>query len=232
MSERVSIIEGKQPILLVAPHGFNGDDENTALLAEEIAYLTNAYVVVNKGWERDEKVDYLKDKADCNNILHCHEDVVREEFLDPILRFRNRILRKHPIVHMYMLHGMSNRHRKICHDPTLDMVIGFGAGTPNSYTCDLWRKNCFIHLLENDAGFTVYEGKPGGQMSGWSKNNMNQLFRKWYDDPQVQSMQIEIIHELRADREMTQLTAEYLASAMLDLIEKLGFKSSKQNKQY
>ena len=76
--ERVSVIEGKSPIIIVAPHGYKGDDENTDLIAEEIANALHCYAVINRGWERSDSVDFMKDKADCNNVYHCKEDVVRE----------------------------------------------------------------------------------------------------------------------------------------------------------
>jgi hypothetical protein len=120
---------------------------------------------------------------------------------------------------MYLIHGMSDKHRIKANDPSLDIVVGYGAGSPDSYSCDPWRKDAFINLLK-DNGLCAYEGKKGGQMSGWAKNNMNQLFRKWYTDPAVQSMQIEIVHELRADNDTAQLTAEYLAVAMSDMLGK------------
>lgn len=229
--ERVSVIDGKKPIIIVSPHGFNDDDQNTATVAEAIANTLGCYAVINRGWERADKVDVFSDKADCNNAEHCHEDVVKEEFLDPIIRFRNRIRRNHSVVQMYMIHGMSNKHRLISGNPKLDMVIGYGAGSPDSFTCEAWRKDAFIHLL-GEAGITAYEGKKGGAMSGWARQNMNQLFRKWYSDPTVQSMQIEIVHELRADNDIAQLTAEYLASAMDDMIGKARFNGPSNSRKY
>lgn len=220
--ERVTVINGKRPILLFAPHGFNGDDENTGLITKHIADILNCYAVINNGWERSENVDSAKDKADCNNVEHCHQDVVKDEILDPLLRCYHKIKRVHPTAFIFNIHGMSNKHRKIAENDKLDIVVGYGAGNPNSYTCDLWRKNCFIYLLHK-AGLTVYEGKKGGSMSGWARNNMNQLFRKWYPAANAQSMQLEIIYELRQDKDMALLCAEYLAAAMLDLISSVEF---------
>jgi hypothetical protein len=229
--ERVSVMEGKLPIIIVAPHGYNRDDENTAVLAEEIASCISCYAVINRGWERDDCVDAFNDKADCNNVEHCHQDVVKEEFLDPILRFRNRIRKKHPIGYMFMIHGMSDKHRKLANDPQLEIVLGYGAGTPDSYTCELWRKNVFGQLL-TESGMTVYEGKKGGAMSGWARQNMNQLFRKWYADPTMQSMQIEIIHELRVDRDAARLTGNYLADAMKEMLGRTKFSGTANAKRY
>lgn len=229
--ERVSIIAGHLPIIIVAPHGFNGDDENTSIVAEHTANSIGAYAVINRGWERAENVDYMLDKADCNDVNHCHEDVVKEEFLEPILRYRNKILQTSPIVHIYFIHGMSNKHRKIANDPNLDMVIGYGAGSPDSHTCSIWRKDLLCHLL-NEAGVHTWEGKKGGPMSGWARSNMNQLFRKWYPDPQVQSMQIEIIHDLRSSSDAAIITAEYLATAVKDILAVKSFSPNKKVNSY
>src|SRR5262252_8302687 len=214
--ERVSIIEGRTPVLLVAPHGAKCDDVNTDHLAQHAANVLKAYAVINRGWERSEAVNYFEDKADCNNFNHM-EDVVRDEFLDPILRFRSRILKKHGAMFMFLLHGMSNDIRQKTGEPQLDMIVGYGAGTPPSYSCEIWRKDLFVYLL-SQAGLTIWEGKPGGMMSGWTRNNMNQLFRKHYPDARVQSMQIEIVRALRNDDSMAELTAEYLATAVQDFV--------------
>lgn len=225
--ERVSTISGKLPIIVIAPHGFDGNDENTAIIAEHIAKSINAYAVVNRGWERDENVDYMLDKADCNNVYHCHEDVVKEEFLEPILRFKNRILQSHDKAYIYYIHGMGNRHRDIAGED-MDIVLGFGAGSPSSHTCELWQKNLVCHLL-NESGIKTFEGKKGGSMSGWSKLNMNQLFRKWYLEPNVSSMQLEIVHELRSCKDISILTAEYIGETLRFM---LGIKSFSPQKEY
>jgi hypothetical protein len=229
--ERVSIIEGKLPILIIAPHGFNGDDENTSIIAEHIATSIDAYAVINNGWERSDSVDIFKDKADCNNIYHCKEDVVKEEFLEPIIRFKNKILRKNQIAYIFYIHGMANRHRKIAKDPHLDVVVGYGAGQPNSFSCDEWQKNYFIYQL-NQEGITAYEGKSGGSMSGWSRNNMNQYFRKWDYDANVSSMQIEIIHELRSDNETAILVADYMGVAIKKMTTISSYSSNETFKKY
>ena len=213
--ERVRIIQGKAPIIVVAPHGVN--DERTALIAEKMAKEMKAFAVINLGWEKSEKVDFMKDYADCNNVSHCHEDVVKEEFFDPIIRFKNKILRSGADPYIFYIHGMSNKHRIMANDPMMDLVIGYGVGIPNSITFDLWKKDFFIDRLEN-LGFTTYEASQGSSMSGWSKNNMNQLFRKWYIDTRIQSIQIEIIHEMRENNKIADRTGGYLSEAILDTL--------------
>jgi hypothetical protein len=215
MTERVSIIEGKRPVVFVAPHG--PDDFNTALVAEHAALAMRAYAVINWGWERDDKVDSSKDKANCNSVEHCHEDVVKEEFLDPIFRFRNRIARKHGHnCYIFYIHGVGEHiHHKA---PDLDMIVGFGNGTPASLTCSTWMKNCFIDRAQINC-FNTYQGKAGGDYAGWSRKNMNQLFRKWYMDPQVHSMQLELAYGLRKTRADSKFTGEKLALTVEEFMQ-------------
>lgn len=228
--ERVAIKEGKIPVLVYAPHGFNGNDENTAIIANSIAKEIGAYAVINKGWERSDAVDCFNDKADCNNVQHCHEEVVKDEVLDPIFRFMRKIKKQHGIAFLYHIHGMSDRHREKVKDK-MDIVVGFGDGNPPSHSMDLWRKDFFISKL-NTLGINTYEGKSGGNMSGWSKNNMNQLFRKWYIDTNIQSLQIEVTHELRSDTTMALVTSDYLATCMLELTSLASFNTSEKFKKY
>lgn len=227
--ERVRIMQGKAPIIIVAPHGIN--DERTAIVAEKIAKETKAFAVLNLGWEKSEKVDFMKDYADCNNVAHCHEDVVKEEFLDPIIRFKNKIIKSGVNPYIFYIHGMSNRHRILANDPRMDLVIGYGVGIPNSITFDLWKKNFFIDKLEN-LGFTTYEASQGSSMSGWSKNNMNQLFRKWYFDTRINSIQIEIIHEIRESNRIAERTGGYLGEAILEVLVAQNYTSIGYSRVY
>lgn len=227
--ERVRIIQGKSPIVIVAPHGV--DDDRTGLLAEGIAKEIRAYAVINLGWERSTSVDFMNDKADCNNVVHCHEDVVKEEFLDPIIRFKNRIVSSGQNAFIFHIHGMSNKHRIMANDPTMDIVLGYGAGVPSSITFDLWKKNFLVSKLE-DLGFTTYEASQGSAMSGWSRNNMNQLFRKWYPDSNVHSIQIEIVHELRESNRLAERTAGYVSEAILETVIAKHFSLIGHNKVY
>lgn len=228
--ERVSLIEGQIPVIIFAPHGFQGNDENTAILAELIAKKINAFAIINRGWERSDEVDSLFDKADCNNVNHCHEEVVNEEILEPILRFVKKAKSISNCVYVYNIHGMSNNHRKKIQDK-IDIVVGYGAGSPDSFSMDPWRKDYFMHKLIN-LGINAYEGKSGGQFSGWAKQNMNQLFRKWYYDSQVQSLQLEVVHELRSDKDMCMLFADYLSTCINELISLLHFTKKEIYKSY
>lgn len=209
--ERVSVIQGKLPVLILAPHGYKGDDVNTDIIARKVAKKLNSYAVINNGWERSETVDIWKDKANCNNVSHCHEDVVKEEFLDPIMKIKSKILNYSGIMHIFIIHGMSSKH--VQKNKNVDIVVGYGSGSPDSLSCNIWRKNCIIHELETQ-GLNVYEANKNGIFSGWAKNNMNQLFRKWYHDESVQSFQLEIIDGLRDSDEICDMLGDCIKKAI------------------
>jgi hypothetical protein len=214
--ERITLVEGTAPVLLIAPHGV--DDIATDYIAECVAEEFGAFAVINKGWKRAHEVDYWRDFANCNDIRHIHTDVVKEEFLDPILRYVAKIKKKYQEkVFVLILHGCSDAVRDFVEDPFLDMIIGFGDGNPPSYTCNTRLKNAFIHHLKQE-NFGVYEGKAKGNYSGRSKNNLNQLFRQWYPDKEVNSLQLEIVRELRSEKELIHVTIDGLMGAIDSLM--------------
>jgi hypothetical protein len=209
--ERVSIREGERPIMLIAPHG--ADDTNTDLLAEYMAEDLDAYAVINRGWERASRVNYFKDKANCNDITHIHEDVVNDEFLQPILRFVSKLEREYDSMLVLILHGMSNFIVNKNKGEPVDVVVGYGAGKPNSLSCEMIVKDAICYHMRK-SGLYVYEGAAGGQYAGRMKNNLNQLFRKWYLKPNVHSVQLEVVRDLRDDNDTTKYTADHMADCV------------------
>lgn len=214
--ERVSISKGEIPVILVAPHGNN--DTNTDQIVETIAGEMDAFFVINRGWKRSKSFDYDKDLANCNDVRHVHEDVLKDEFLDPILRMVAKIQKSiDERVYILNIHGCGDDARLLANDQNLDLILGYGEGSPSSYSCDLRIKDAFASFLENES-FGVYEGKKKGKYSGRSKNNINQLFRIWYPNTKVHSIQIEIVKELRDSEEMIQITTDGLIAAIDDLL--------------
>lgn len=239
-NERVSIISGKRRLIIVAPHGFDGDDENTGFIAERIACKLECSAVINRGWERADKVDIFRDKADCNNVNHFANNVVKEEFLDAIDRCVNKCQHNRNYgafttshiqsCFVLYIHGMSNKHKKIAQDSSLEMVLGYGAGFPNSFTCKEYHRDFLLDRLTEE-GFTVYKGKKGGPMSGWSRNNLNQYYRKWNNNEKVFSAQVEIIYDLRRSVTNSALTADLMVEA-LDGIDIIDSYKTTSNRKY
>ncbi len=225
--ERTSAIEGNEPVIIVAPHG--PDDINTDIMAEKIAEELGSYAVINRGWKKSKTFDYWKDLADCNNVAHLHEDVIKEEFLDPIIKFKNKIKKKFqedPFI--LIIHGCGNKVRKTANDHFLDMIVGSGLGAFSS--CKSKIKNAFIHYLQKE-DFGVYEGK--NKYAGKSRNNLNQLFNFWYQEKNVNSLQLEIVKELRTEKDLFKATVEGITSAIdaITLVDDTMIFSSKDFKQ-
>jgi hypothetical protein len=210
--ERTSVIDGNNSILIVAPHG--GDEERVAAAAETLALGLGAFAVINRGWRVSFKVDSISDMANCNNVRHLKEDVVREEFLNPILRIVARIKKKHGgRVLMLVIKQFGDHVRDKAQGDILDIIIGHGSGAPPRHSCRARTKDALIQCLEQE-GFGVYEGDVGSLHSGAAKNNLNQLFKRWTRDKAVESMQIEIAKELIQDDEITNMTMEGIIAAV------------------
>lgn len=234
MGERVSVREGILPMVIVAPHGY--DDPQTDLIAETLAEKLDCYAVLNHGWERADVVDADIDKANCNSISQIHEDVVKDEFLDPVLRYMHRSSKtiaayragggwcaflRNPL--MVTIHGAGNDIRnKAAKKVELDFILGTGAGNPARPSCQAWRKNALAWTLINK-GVHVWEGKAGGAFAAWGKDNLNQLFVHKY--PNVgESLQIEIVRSpWRETPARATATGSILADAFKELLKMVDF---------
>lgn len=205
MGERVSVIKGTKPIILVCPHGC--DDDNTAELTEKCAQMLDAYAVINRGFERQDTVDVLNDKADCNRVDHCMDDIVYEEYTHYILKYVEEIQDRHDRVYIYHIHGFGNQVKGNTSGKPVDVILGYGLGgnVKDSLTCRQSRINHFGKLYkENAPGYVssmtgrVAIGKGGGKYAARSHNNMNQYFRAHDNDIYVESIQIEIAQRIRS----------------------------------
>ena len=190
---RVDVINGKKPIILVAPHG--SDDISTALITETVAQKLDANAVINYGFERGETPDPDNDIADCNRIDHCQSPVVYEEFLKPLVKIKQNIdaslknFEQRALV--LFIHGCGD----IVHKETgenVGVIVGYGlGGKKDSITCRDWRKNAFVDIWRMHCkGHEIYEGSGSGRYAGRSSNNMNQYFKR-YDHFDADSLQLE-----------------------------------------
>jgi hypothetical protein len=203
MKQRVSIVEGKQPFIIVAPYG--ADDSNTDTLVHVLAKKhLNCYGVINWGWERSTKVNWLQDKADCGNIQHCHQDVVFDEFLNPLLRFKKRIIEQNHNVFILILTGQV----KNSLPPNIDGILGYGQG--ESYSCEEWKARIF-GFIASEEGVKIYGARPATALSGHTSKSLNQLFTKWYPDNRVESLILDISSDFLKDNNDIKILSEFLA---------------------
>ena len=226
MRERVNVIFGKQPILIVAPHG--PSDVNTILIAEAAAQAAETYAVINQGFERGEEVDIDKDIADCNRVDHCQEEIVIDEFMKPILKIREKILKKFNIgaygseqkMLVLYIHGAGDIVHKEANEQ-VDVIVGYGLGNEkNSITCKSWRKNLFVDMWRKYSNKgDVYEGSGSGRYAGRSSNNMNQYFRKHVPDKNIESLQLEFPYSMRKSQSDAISTGSHLALVLLEMMK-------------
>jgi len=239
---RVYIQRGNQPVIFVAPHGV--DDLNTDEIVKAAADELDAYAVINQGFMRSKTVDVQSDKADCNKIDHVIQDVVKEEFLDPILNFKKEIERmsafqdlklispltphksssieeipseQNPLI--VIVHGAGNHVHKIVND-TVSCVVGCGRGTyTDSIICKEWRMNLFIEVFRHY--FTegdIYLGKASGKYAARKKNNIAQYFKLYKKNHKVDVLQLEFPPFLRKNKWESVNTGLNLANVVRDVL--------------
>ena len=204
IAQRVSIVEGKNPILLIAPGG--PDEKNTDILTEMLAEKSNCFAVINWGWKKASTVSCRDSKADCNNVFHL-VDVVYDEFLDPIFRFKNRISRNHHTIYQFVIQGVTKNDLP----PNVDIVCGEGG---ERKSCQQWFRDYFS-FIAGENGLHVYLARPTSCLSGGHKKHLNQLFAQIYPDERVQSLQLEITEGLRDSKIDTELFADFLTKVLI-----------------
>lgn len=216
MSHRVSVYQGKNPIIILAPHG--PEERQINLIAQTAINRCNGFGIINHGWKKAQNANWRYDEADCNNITHLQQDVIKDEFLGPLLGYKSRILRKWTSAYVFNLRGSSGRMRHLAGDQALDILLGFGDGFPPSYTCETWRKNLMLYLLKRQ-GLTTYAAKSGSLFSGRDTTCLTQVFRHpLYYHKDVHAMQLEIVDDLRTDDEIAYLTGECLGDCFLQIL--------------
>lgn len=220
--ERVSVISGKRKnIMIVAPHGV--DDCYTIEIATTIANNLQCQAVINNGFQRSKKPDTLNDLANCNDRDHCLKDpVVKQEFLDPILKFAQDALprRGQENCYIFYIHGMNNK---------LDVstVLGYGLGLQKDRLTMNEEK---VHYLYHDINTSrtalgnmhmgALIGEGGGKYAARSFSNITQFFRiQPFEYHHVQSLQIEINGKERKDAKSAELFADRLAPFLFNITD-------------
>lgn len=238
MKERVEVIHGKLPIILVAPHGPN--DCYTGELTKSCATSLDCNAIINWGFNRADNVDVLKDKADCNRIDHIRQDVLYEEFLSPLLDLRLRTelaAKKSPNkkAYVYYLHGFGIQ-VEVANKSPVDLILGYGAAELNPcYTCPQWMVDMMIHVWncqKTSSHNSVYCGGPGGKYSARNINNLCQYFLRHRGDHKINCLQIEISSRFRENANEAMWSGIDLANAFYKIYEEGQFDGDDIDRQY
>ena len=235
MSVRVETYIGKKPVIIVAPHGPN--DINTDVIAEQTIESLSSYGVINRGFERSDIVDTQNDKANCNRVDHIKEPVVYDEFLRPIIKYKDLIKRRilkaqlgswgwrlpghnDDKVLVFYVHGVGDNIHKIAGED-VGCIVGYGLGQKkDSLTCEMWRKNLFVAKWNALSTLgEAFEGKGAGKYAGRSTNNLNQYFARHEGDPWVDCMQIEMPYSSRKTKSRAKLSGILLAAVIEEMLD-------------
>ena len=219
---RVSVGYAPSPLILIAPHGYKGDDFNTDIFTETLADMLNCNYVINHGWKKIEKPDLSNEKANCNNYTHMIDEVA-EEFLFPLLGIAKTVVKFYGYGIACWIHGVRDDVRKKYNKKDIDVIFGDGQGTSkNSKTCNSALKDFVVYNL-SESGIKTYCSFPGDLYNGANYINMNQLWCNHHPDPRMQSFQLEITKDLREDKTMTTLTADCFAEAFKNITNYRNF---------
>lgn len=239
-TKEIEIINGKGDILLVAPHGVDDDDDNTGALVRKMANELGCYAVINEAYRRNdedngEKPDKENMVINCNSIKQV-EKHLKDEFLKPILYFKNRIVKAHGQALVLWIHGINdenideeamafysigknekvNRETLKNYQP-LHMVLGVGQprrNTASNKTIGELR----TALSRDPKKCSAFLAVDGSNYCGWSKDNMNQLFRSDdHTDDKAQSIQLEIKNTGFRDKGNIEKTVNILTKALKEL---------------
>lgn len=199
--QEIEIIRGGSRILLVAPHGFPDDDENTGGLTREIAGRLGASALINEHYRKPRKGE-LPDKRRAVLNLNRRDQVeknLRDEFLRPLLNAVREIGEKHGPALVLWIHGIkdSNMERAVGngHPVSMHVAVGAGQGEPDRWTAREDTVSALLESLRKNMIKPIHAALAlrGSEYCGWHLNIMNQYFcRHTVLHPSVQSVQLEI----------------------------------------
>ena len=196
----IEFISGAINILLIAPHGHHLDDERTGELTRLVAEQSGCYAVINEYYGKE--LDGGR-RLNLNNLGQVKESL-QDEFLDPLLEYKNKMVEEHGSAWIFWIHGAeqaSIKHdvngRNDINPDEIKVLVGYGQKTDNDrFTAAPETATQLIEsLTQNDLkAVAANPDIPQGTKSfcGHDRKNMNQLFRAGeYRDPNVQSFQLE-----------------------------------------
>ena len=234
-------------ILLIAPHGFSKDDKNTGKIARHMAKKLKCHAVINEVYRKppqkrdkttgevlkDPKTDKpLREPPDKGkkwidlNDLDQVRNHLTDEFLQPILKRKDKIVDKYGTALVVLIHGIDDDHIK---DEAMEMGVQddieilIGIGQPNRYSVDQAIADKLIKILNPNGHRSIKAvlARENSDYAGWDRRNVNQLFTpRNNDDSRVQSIQLEIkCKEFRDTASNIEKTADILSNALSKLTQ-------------
>lgn len=219
-SRDIEILQGRNRIVLVAPHGFPDDDENTGRLTREIAIKLGSYALINEHYRkpRKNKRDVPDKQQALLNLNRCTqvEKHLRDEFLRPLLGFVQEINDKRRPALLLWIHGIKdiNLERAVGNQRSKDiqLAVGVGQGYPDRWTAPEQTTVALLESLRNNPIKPIRGALSlrGSDYCGWHPNIMNQYFlQRSYTHTSVQSIQLEVKHSGFRDKHLEDAAAAF-----------------------
>jgi hypothetical protein len=219
----IEIIQGGNRILLIAPHGSVDDEENTGVLAREMAGRLGCYAVINECYRKPRK-NTLEVPDKRLGVLNLNrfsqvETHLKQEFLEPLLKITHEIIQNHGQALVLWIHGIKDTNIRTAVQADSDrvhVVLGIGQGQPERITAPRETAKALRRSLKGNPVRPINAGmaREGSNYCGWHPNIMNQLFvKKGYDPFTVQSIQLEIKYTGFRDHQVSEAAAA-LAEAL------------------
>jgi hypothetical protein len=212
-------------ILLIAPHGVKGDDDNAGRLAVAIQKKLDCHAIINEAFKKPEKDD--KDQygeadiegrlADLNFIPHAQAhptfiESITSKITDP------------GNTHVFWIHGiddinLAKEAQKRSYGDA-KCLVGYGQGNGNGQSMNADKAKQFVNLLTDNDLSTKATHAQSKDYRGVSETNMTQYFKITGGNlAGVQSVQLEFAKEgVRVSKHIAE-TAVKVARAISDLLK-------------
>ena len=199
-------------VLLIAPHGVKGDDDNTAELTRLMAEHLGCHAIINSHYKRAKKYKKVvipaDEVVDCNSIKQVRKAGLETDYLELIRATKNSILinNKPNPCYIFYIHGIEDKKIKLkaySECPENQILIGIGnrrkGGESPLFCADKVKAEKLAVCLGTAGGTNTIlsEIASGEKYAGWNPDNLVQLFNnpedtEYYDREHVQSIQLEI----------------------------------------
>lgn len=205
--------EGESNVLIVAPHGYPGDDDNTEILAALLAEELDCFAVVNnRKYNRQAPSGSYRFTEDLNDVDQAPKCL---DFWDPLVDRLRHIVRHYPKFPLVLfLHGMSDANADEYVGKNFDFAIGVGCvgdHDPETATASKGLVRSLRQLLSD----TIGKAKDGVERYA-ATNRVPTILRRQVANRDVEAVQLEIRFTGYRD---TRDNLEELANALAKVIK-------------
>ena len=216
--------ETNPKILLIAPHGVTGDDDNAGKLARAVQKKLGCHAIINEVFRKPkkddktgdyEKTDFDKEVANLNfkpdaEKHHNFISILKEKITDP------------GSTYVFWLHGIDDENLKMeaenLKKPGLKCLVGYGQPNIKNFTMPKERAQDLATLITKKGLLAEPTNGKSKKYRGADPDNMNQYFKQVGGDlSAVQSVQLEFAKEGVRDGKNIAKSASKIAMAISSL---------------